>query len=197
MNSKEKLNRQCAVVQGPPQANNLLKGTQTENKVVPGTIPAHQRGLQQETQREATGVLKEIHIPETKNVIQEMQVRTTRVSYGGSEILGIPREIQRESFKETCIPCIPEIVSVLHEIPGETIWDSPETVDVQPEMHEEVVVAPLKDIETPRTQYDVSVPQREDQKEESSGHIQGQSTKVLLQATANVKQTRRKVKTHV
>lgn len=162
--------------------------------MVPGTIPAHQRGLQQETQREATGVLKEIHIPETNNVIQKIQVRTTRVSYGGSEILGIPREIQRESSEETCIP---EIVSVLHEITGETIWDSPETVDVRPEMHEEVVIAPLKDIETQRTQYDVSVPQREDQKEESSSHIQGQSTKVLLQATANVKQTRRKVKTHV
>lgn len=123
-----------------------------------------------------------------------MQVRTTRVSHEGSKILGIPREIQRESSEETCIP---EIVSVLHEIPGEAIWDSPEIVDVQPEMHEEVVVAPLKDIETKRTQYDVSVPQREDQREESSSHIQGQSTKVLLQATANVKQTRRKVKTHV
>lgn len=193
-NSEEKLNRQCAVVQGPPQANELLKKTQTENKVLPGAIPAHQRGLQQETQREATGVLKEIHIPKTNNVIQEMQVRTIRVSYGGSEILGIPREIRRESSEETCIPCFPEIVSVLHEIPGQTIWDSPETVDVRPEMHEEVVIAPLKDIETPRTQYDVSVPQREDQKGESSSHIQGQSTKVLLQATANVKQTRRKQK---
>lgn len=167
--------------------------------MVPGTLPAHQRGLHQGTQRQATGVLKEIHIPETNNVIQQMQVRTTRVSYGGSEILGIPREIRRESSEETCIPCIPEIVSVLHEIPGEAIWESPETVDVRPEMHDEVVVAPLKDIETPRTQNDVSAPQREDQKEESSSHIQGQSTKVhvLLQATANVKQTRRKVKTHV
>nr|XP_034305297.1 uncharacterized protein LOC105348674 isoform X3 [Crassostrea gigas] len=194
INCEEKFNRQCAVVTGPPVANNLLKRAQTENQVVPGAIPAHQRGLLQEIQRQATGVLKEIHIPETNNVIQEMQVRTTRVSYGGSEILGIPREIQRECSEETCVPCFPEIVSVLHEIPGETIWDSPETVDVRPEMHEEVVVAPLKDIETQRTQYDVSVPQREDQKEESSSHIQGQSTKVLLQATANVKQTRRKQK---
>lgn len=156
--------------------------------MVPGTIPAHQRGLQQETQRQATGVLKEIHIPETNNVIQKMQVRTTRVSYGGSELLGIPREIQRESSEETCIS---EIVSVLHESPGETIWDSLETVDVSTEMHEEVV----KDTETPRTQYDVSVPQRSGQKEESSSHIQGQSTKVRV--IANAKQTGRKVKTHV
>lgn len=64
-------------------------------------------------------------------------------------------------------------------------------------MHEEVVVAALKDIETQKTRYDVSVSQREDQKEETSSHIQGQSTKVLLQATANIKQTRRKVKPHV
>lgn len=159
--------------------------------MVPGTIPAHQRGLQQETQRQATGVLKEIHIPKTNNVIQKMQVRTTRVSYGGSEILGIPREIRRESSEETCIPYIPEIVSVVPEIPRETIWESPETVDVQPEMHEEVV----KDIEIQRTQYDVSVPQRSGQKGESSSHIQGQSTKVRV--IANVKQTCRKVKTHV
>lgn len=157
--------------------------------MVPGTLPAHQRGLQQETKRQATGVLKEIHIPKTNNVIPEMQVRTTRVSYGGSEILGIPREIQRESSEETCTPCIPEIVSVLHEIPGGAIWDSPQTVDVQPEMHEEVV----KDIETQG--YDVSVPQRSGQKGESSSHIQGRSTKVRV--IANVKQTRRKVKTHV
>lgn len=145
--------------------------------MTPRTIPAHQRALQQETHREATGVLKEIHIPETNNVIQKMQVRTIRVSHGGSEILGIPREIQRESSEETCIPCIPEIVSVLHEIPGETIWNSPEIVDFQPEMQKEVVVAPLRDNEIQKTQNDVSVPQREDQNEESPSQIQGQSTK--------------------
>lgn len=162
--------------------------------MTPRTIPAHQRALQQETHREATGVLKEIHIPETNNVIQKMQVRTIRVSHGGSEILGIPREIQRESSEETCIiPCIPEIVSVLHEIPGETIWNSSEIVDVQPEMQEDVSVVPLK--ETQKTQYDVNVPQRADQNEESPSQIQGQSTKE--EATAIVKQTRRKVKTHV
>lgn len=164
--------------------------------MTPRTIPAHQRALQQETHREATGVLKEIHIPETNNVIQKMQVRTIRVSQGGSEILGIPREIQRESSEETCIiPYIPEIVSVLHEIPGETIWNSPEIVDVQPEMQEDVAVVPLKDNETQKTQYGVNVPQRADQNEESPSQIQGQSTKE--QATAIVKQTRRKVKTHV
>lgn len=158
--------------------------------MTPRTIPAHQRAQQQETHREATGVLKEIHIPETNNVIQKMQVRTIRVSHGGSEILGIPREIQRESSEETCIiPCIPEIVSVLHEIPEETIWNSPGIVDVQ----EDVAVVPLK--ETQKTQYDVNVPQRADQNEESPSQIQGQSTKE--EATAIVKQTRRKVKTHV
>lgn len=157
--------------------------------VVPRTIPAHQRPLQQETQREATGFLNEIHIPETNNVIQKMQVRTIRVSQGG---LDIPREIQRESSEETCIPCIPEIVSVLDEIPGETIWNSPEVVYVQPEKQEEVAVVPLKDNETQKTQYDVNVPQRSDQKEESSSQIQGQSSKV--KATASVKQTHRKVK---
>lgn len=168
--------------------------THRKNNVTPRTIPAHQRALQQETHREATGVLKEIHIPETNNVIQKMQVRTIRVSHGGSEILGIPREIQRESSEETCIiPCIPEIVSVLHEIPGETIWNSSEIVDVQPEMQEDVAVVPLK--ETQKTQYDVNVPQRADQNEESPSQIQGQSTKE--EATAIVKQTRRKVKTHV
>lgn len=170
--------------------------THRKNNVTPRTIPAHQRALQQETHREATGVLKEIHIPETNNVIQKMQVRTIRVSHGGSEILGIPREIQRESSEETCIiPCIPDIVSVLHEIPGETIWNSPEIVDVQPEMQEDVVVVPLKDNETQKTQCDVNVPQRADQNEESPSQIQGQSTKE--QATAIVKQARRKVKTHV
>lgn len=169
--------------------------THRKNNVTPRTIPAHQRALQQETHREATGVLKEIHIPETNNVIQKMQVRTSRVSHGGSEILGIPREIQMESSEETCIPCIPEIVSVLHEIPGETIWNSPEIVDVQPEMQQDVVVAPLRDNEIQKTQNDVSVSQRADQNEESPSQIQGQSTKE--QATAIVKQTRRKVKTHV
>lgn len=163
--------------------------------MTPWTIPAHQRALQQETHREATGVLKEIHIPETNNVIQKMQVRTSRVSHGGSEIPGIPREIQMESSEETCIPCIPEIVSVLHEIPGETIWNSPEIVDFQPEMQKEVVVAPLRDNEIQKTQNDVSVPQREDQNEESPSQIQGQSTKE--QAIAIVKQARRKVKTHL
>lgn len=170
--------------------------THRKNNVTPRTIPAHQRALQQETHREATGVLKEIHIPETNNVIQKMQVRTIRVSHGGSEILGIPREIQRESSEETCIiPCIPEIVSVLHEIPGETIWNSPEIVDVQPEMQQDVVVAPLRDNEIQKTQNDVSVPQRADQNEESPSQIQGQSTKE--QAIAIVKQARRKVKTHL
>lgn len=170
--------------------------THRKNNVIPRTIPAHQRALQQETHREATEVLKEIHISETNNVIQKMQVRTIKVSHGGSEILGIPREIQRESSEETCIiPCIPEIVSVLHEIPGETIWNSHEIVDVQPEMQEDVVVAPLRNNEIQKTQNDVSVPQRADQNEETPSQIQVQSTKE--QATAIVKQTHRKVKTHV